>query len=140
MEKDPYYKLFETLPAVTAQGDLPKRIIIALETAQKKEKRMQFFAWGTVALASFAGFVPGILYAIRGFNSSGFVQYASLMFTDSSVVLSHWQAFGLSLSESFPVMQSAIALGTCVMFLWAVRKIVETVGKKSITSAPAFAL
>jgi hypothetical protein len=140
MEKDPYFKLLSSLPAPLPEKDLSGRIILTIEIIQEKRRRVELFAWGTVAAASLGGVVPSIVSTIRGFGSSGFTQYASLLFSDSGIVLSHWQSFLSSLSETFPVMEFTIVLATSFVFFWAVRKFVQTSAGKPMIALPTFAL
>ncbi len=48
---------------------------------------------------------------------SGFSQYASLAFLDLNAVLINWQDFGMSLLESFPVMNAVELLGVIAIII-----------------------
>ena len=52
---------------------------------------------------SFVWLFPAIKMAYSGFINSGFTQLFSLIFSDTSVVMSLWQNFALSLLETLPI-------------------------------------
>ncbi|MFA5012959.1 MAG: hypothetical protein WC520_00125 [Candidatus Paceibacterota bacterium] len=68
-----------------------------------------------------AGLIPALVYAFGSarsmFVESGFSEYSSLIFSDTSVVLSYWQSFFLTLLETFPIMETAIFLGAIFILL-----------------------
>ncbi|MEI7777035.1 MAG: hypothetical protein WCI52_00265 [bacterium] len=67
--------------------------------------------WGSISLGG---------YLWSNFYASGFFQFASLVFSDWSVVLSHGSNFMLSLAESFPVIELSIFLAAVVASFWSV--------------------
>ncbi len=70
-----------------------------------------FSLWGSFSLGQ---------YLWSAFYTSGFVQFASLAFSDWSVVLSHGNNFLLSLAESFPVIELSIFLAAMVAAIWSI--------------------
>ena len=67
--------------------------------------------WGSISLGE---------YLWSAFYTSGFFQFASLVFSDWSLVLSHGNNFMLSLAESFPVIELSIFLAAVVAAIWSI--------------------
>lgn len=61
---------------------------------------------------------------MRELASSGFGQYASLIFLDYRAVLANWQDYGMSLLESFPAVNAAELVGEAVAILVSIRLII----------------
>ncbi len=67
--------------------------------------------WGSFSLGE---------YLWSTIHTSGFLQFASLIFSDWSLVLSHGNNFLLSLAESFPVIELSIFLAAMVAAIWSI--------------------
>jgi len=70
--------------------------------------------------AGFA-FFPAIRYFSNSAAGSGFWQYSSLIFSNSSEALSSWKAVLLSVAESIPALEMAAVLGVVLVFANALR-------------------
>ncbi len=53
---------------------------------------------------------------------TGFDQYLSLAFSDSSVLITYWKELSLSLVESLPLMAVMLVLGALGLFIWSSAK------------------
>ena len=67
--------------------------------------------WGSFSLGE---------YLWGAAHASGFLQFISLVFSDWSLILSHGNAFLLSLAESFPVIELSIFLAAITAAVWSV--------------------
>ena len=100
---------------MTNQSEVPpglfKRIIarINLERATMIMRRRFVYA-SIVFLSATVITIPAWLAFWSDFTQSGFAQYVSLMFYDFKIVLAHWQDFGLSLLETFPIVSTTVLL------------------------------
>ena len=95
---------------------------------RRRAARFRLAALGTVILASGAALIPAIGYAVQEFYASGFYDYLSLFFSDSSVAFSHWQEISLSLAESLPSLAVLLLIGFAAAFLWSLRRAVRNAG------------
>ena len=100
---------------------LGERIFSAIEQRRSREAKMRFVLITIIALSSSLALIPATRYLIRAFSESGFIQYASLIFSDSTAVLSSWQTFTLSLLESLPVMELIVSLSIVFVLLESIR-------------------
>jgi hypothetical protein len=54
---------------------------------------------------------------VRELITSGFGQYAALIFVDFKAVLANWQDYGMSLLESFPAVNAAELIGEVIIVM-----------------------
>lgn len=100
----------EIFPIYEPSLALLKSVLNRVHFEEKKQaiKRMLtfsvFLVFGTIAL------VPVLLQLLSTVSTSGFIQYVSLGFSDSSILTSNIGSYTLSLLESFPVIELAIFL------------------------------
>ncbi len=120
MRKD-YEKLFSNLQEIRPDERLFNVILAKIEFKTIMIARLKFALLCLVAAVSLVATVPAFQYTYQEFQRSGFFQYLSLLFSDSSVVLSYWYAFALSLLESLPFLAIAALLGSVFIFLEALR-------------------
>jgi hypothetical protein len=66
---------------------------------------------------SLLGLIWSLGHLIDGMARSGFSSIASLAYSDTSVVMQHWQDFAYSLLESLPVISMIIVLTSLVAAL-----------------------
>ncbi len=63
-----------------------------------------------VCVISVVTFIPASIWLYADVLRSGFAESFSLIFTDSSLVVTYWHDFGLLLLESLPVLSFAACL------------------------------
>src|SRR3989344_4709719 len=102
-------------------------VLAYIALARRRAARIRLAALGTVMVVSVAALVPSINYAIHEFYASGFYDYLSLFFSDSSVAFGHWQELSLSLAESLPSLAVLLLLGFSIALLWSLRRIAPNV-------------
>ena len=109
-------KAFKNISEVNPRPNLERIILRKIELAKKRQLRYKLILTyagliGSVAAAIYAGLTYG-----GSFLQSDFWNLVSLAFSDISTVAQHWQAFLMSLLETFPVM-SAIAILVPIVIL-----------------------
>lgn len=70
---------------------------------------------------SFAGLIPAVKAAYSGFATSGFTQLFSLIFSDTTIVMSYWQNFALSLLETLPINGIMLSFVLSIMFFGSLK-------------------
>ena len=75
--------------------------------------------------ASLIAIVPSFAMLSSDASQSGFLNFSSLMFSDSSVILTYWRSFSLALLETLPVISLAVFLLIVVVFLQSLRSLVK---------------
>lgn len=93
------------------EQNLFEKIMLRIALEKNKIAIKRKIAIFSVMLAvSFAGFIPAVKMAYSGFADSGFTQLFSLIFSDTTAVMSLWQNFSLSLLETLPI-NGILAIG-----------------------------
>ena len=70
---------------------------------------------------SAAAFLPVLRIAAAEFSESGFLEFMSLLVSDSGVILVSWQNFLLALAETLPAASLALLLAVAVIFLQSLK-------------------
>jgi len=84
-----------------------------IKRIHKEERFLAFkklFIFSVMFVVSVIGLVPSFKILSSDFNSSGFFQFSSLIFSDFSSVLIYWQSFAMILLETIPAISLAIFL------------------------------
>lgn len=101
---DNYEKLFSRLKPLDPPAGLLERIINRIQTERNLltvKRRLVIFSIGFIG--SIAAFVPVFKMVYQGFAESGFMQFLSLLFSDTGVILTYFGNFLSSLLETLPV-------------------------------------
>ncbi len=114
-----YRNLFNALGDKAPNVHLQVSIMKQVKQEENRKIKNRFVFSVTLALASLGGIIESVLHLIQSSNQSGFFQYVSLIFSDSSVFFSYWKEFGLSLVESLPLVSTILLLAVVLVFLWS---------------------
>jgi hypothetical protein len=117
-----YKKLFSYLTPPEPPAGLFDKIMQRIYKEQRLliiKRRIVLFSAG--ALGSAAAFIPVFRMVQSAFSQSGFLEFFSLLFSDSGLVITYWQNFALALMESLPVMSVAALLGTIFIFIGSIK-------------------
>ncbi|MFA6919416.1 MAG: hypothetical protein WC244_04925 [Patescibacteria group bacterium] len=121
MSKD-YKQLFSHVETLEPPQALLGHILLRLENEKKLvvlKRRVAFFSVGLIF--SVLALIPAFQLVWNGISSSGFVQFLSLLFTDSEIVMAYWQSFALTLLESLPALSIIIFLTIIFTLLGSAR-------------------
>jgi len=113
-----YEKLFSKIKPLDPPAGLLERIIRRIQAEQKlltAKRRLVIFSIGVVG--SIAAFVPALKMLHQGFAESGFLQFLSLLFSDTQAILSYLGSFLASLLETLPVTGLLVFLAVLLIFL-----------------------
>ena len=113
--------LEEKTPPAHLEGAISKRV----SELASRQKKQRFVFSALLSLASFAGIVEAIIRLVQSATKSGFSQYLSLLFSDSSIFFSYWKEFGLSLLESLPLVSITLLLSVALVFLWSGARVLK---------------
>ncbi len=113
------------LPRMNPPQGLGDRIVKIIRIKEIRSARM-YFAWMcAAAAASFAGSLVSAIYIMDKLQTSGFVEYVSLMFSDSGAIMTYWREFTFSLVASLPLLGCVgllAAVGALIWSMWASMK------------------
>jgi ABC-type phosphate/phosphonate transport system permease subunit len=112
--------------------DPPERLVgdILRRVSQEEEYlrlRRTFFVFCVGLTASAVALVVALANMLNGMSHSGFSSLLSLLFSDTSVVLSQWQNFGYSLLEALPIVATIAVLALTIAFLNFSRLVLQDV-------------
>jgi len=117
-----YEKIFTNLKSPEPPENLFNKVMSRIRQEKNLltvKRRMAVFSAGLISSA------VAIIASFRVVESemikSGFIQFASLIFSDMGTVLSNWQNFVLALLESLPVVSIAVFLLTIFAFLQSLK-------------------
>lgn len=99
--------------------NLEQRVITELRGRERKKERNRAMSFVVLSLASLSAFVPAFENLRSAAVESGFANYASLVFSDWSAVLSMWKLFALTLAETAPVFALALSVTALLVFVWS---------------------
>ena len=91
--------------------------------------------FSTTLIISLVSFFPVVSMLMYDFNQSGFLQFSSLMFSDTSSVMTYWRSFMMTLLETLPALSLALFLAVLVTFLQSIKSLTKDV--KTIIRATA---
>ena len=92
-----------------------------------KEERVlvlrRVILFSTTLLISLVAFFPAFSMLMADFNHSGFLNFLSLAFSDSSTVMKYWQSFAMTLLEALPALSLALFLAIILTFLQSIKSL-----------------
>ena len=91
--------------------------------------------FSTTLIISLVSFFPVVSMLMSDLNQSGFIQFSSLIFSDTSSVMPYWRSFMMTLLETLPALSLALFLAVLVTFLQSVKSLTKDV--KNIIRATA---
>ena len=112
-----YEKFFSSVDYPKPQAGLLGRILARIQSEKESMAiRRKIFWLSAFSVAS----LPLIGFSFLAFQNSasesGLFQLTSLILTDFSVMVSHYQDFILSVAEAFPILAAAGLLGGILIF------------------------
>jgi hypothetical protein len=108
-----YERLFSALPAEVVPTYLCERVAGLIREKRLRNARARLVVASLSGIASLVGCVIAIVSFDAAASGSGFFAYASLLLSDSGLIVNNFSIFGLSLLESLPVIE-AVLVGVLV--------------------------
>lgn len=117
--------------------EVPARLYAAVlarvALARRRAARIRLAALGTVMTMSGLALASSLSYIAHEFYTSGLYDYFSLLFSDSTLALSHWQEFSLSLLEAVPSIALMLLIGCLALFFWSARRVLGSVSAAELS-------
>lgn len=89
--------------------------------------KIKLWAFSSLGFASFVGLVPVFKILLNDLTQSGFYEYASLVFSDTGLVLSAWKELAFSLVESLPIMSIIFTLSLLFTIFLSMKYVVKQI-------------
>lgn len=107
---------------VKMPDQLESMIMQEIAVKSRRRARLHVIEFGVLNLGSIIGGIAAVLFLLKGFAQSGLSDYISLLFSDSSSMISIWKELILSVAESTPFISTAAFLTAILLFLWSLGK------------------
>ena len=88
-------------------------------------KKITIFS--TMLVASLAGLIPAVKMLVEELQSSGFVYFASLIFSDFEIVKDYWQSFSLAILGALPAVSIALCFAVLLILLQSVKALSKNI-------------
>ena len=118
-------KSLSFLTEVDPPEELSARVLLSIQAEKQRIACIRLYLFGTVSAVSFVALFPALQYTFSEIASSGFNDYASLIFSDTASLLPYWKEFTLSLVETLPVFGLIISLGLVFVLLESLRNTIK---------------
>jgi len=89
--------------------------------------RRRLVLYTITAGASLVGFIPALNLTRNDLLSSGFLQFASLIFSDFQIIATYSQNYFMSLIESFPTTSLLLCLAAVFFLLMSLKLITQNI-------------
>lgn len=126
--------LLSQLEVFTPPGELVLRILARVEVEKRRVARMRLAIFGFLSIGSTVALVPIARYGGEEFARSGFIEYFSLLFSDTATVLPYWKEFALSLAESLPVVEVIIFATVTLVLLSSLSVVAKNIHNALFTT------
>jgi hypothetical protein len=78
-------------------------------------------------LISIIAFIPATNFLISEIKNSGFLQFASLAFSDFDIVKTYWKNFAFTILETLPALSLALCLVILLTFLQSIKSLSKNI-------------
>jgi hypothetical protein len=126
-------KAFKGLGDLKSPDLLGSKILLKIDRERVKRLNRQVLITRIVGSLSFVSFFPIFINLVSQMQNSGFWNYLSLLFTDTSIVMTYWKQFSMSLIEATPVFPLTLILisllGLSISFKFGfIKKDIQKIG------------
>jgi hypothetical protein len=126
-------KAFKGLGDLKSPDLLGSKILLKIDQERVKRLNRQVLITRIVGGLSFVSFFPIFINLVGQMQNSGFWNYLSLLFTDTSIVMTYWKQFSMSLIEATPVFPLTLILisllGLSISFKFGfIKKDIQKIG------------
>jgi len=134
--RDENSKYAKFLTAVATEADMPEppaglehRIMRRIAAAKRRALIIKTTGFGVLFAGSIAVLVAAYFNLAAALAQSGFLNFASLFFSDFGVAMANFQDFAFSIVESFPVFSAAFLLAGVIAVIWSAAHFIEDVSQ-----------
>lgn len=129
-----YSLILAKLEPSRAPRTIIESVMVRIQSTRLRNMRIHLIGYSLVCVSAFFATIPATIWLVNATKYSGFYQYLSLFVSDSSVAFANWKSLMLSMAESLPILETALVLGTILIFANMLRSIARTmVFQKSFT-------
>lgn len=133
--------MFPTQPPKIIKADhhlpeVPEDLLCKVMTRIHNERQIaaaknRLIIWAGGLTVALVALFPAIHLLISDLAESGFIQYLSLFFSDTGIILNQWENFIFSLLETLPLTGLIASLGTILIVLYMAKMLAKEIQKIS---------
>lgn len=123
----PKPRLISYIIAMKAPSDLAKNILLRIDREERRRFLVKTVAFGAVLAGSLAAVVMSTMNMAADLARSGFLSFASLLFSDFSAAMASFSDFIFSLAASFPVFSAVLLLSGIFVAIWSAAGFIDEV-------------
>lgn len=120
-------------PFETMSSNMEKRItdevMQRISHRRLAKARLAATLYGVTTILGIVLVVPAVSYTISLAEQSGFMNYLSLIVSDSAAMASAWKPFILSVLESAPVVGTVLVLASVLVFGYSLMKLTSDINR-----------
>ncbi len=113
----------------TPEKNLSELILQRISHKERIATNIRFWSFASISLISFSGILYTLFKTKEVFAQSGFYEYMSLVFSNSSAVTTYWKEFLLTLTEALPITNILLSCSLLFVFILAIRFMMKQTGK-----------
>lgn len=106
--------------------NLKNSIINKIKREEIKRTAYKIAISSGISLATIFVTIFSVSNIIKDAYQSGLSEYLSLIFSDGTLLISHWQTYLISITESLPMIQITVTVASVWIFAWSLNTVVET--------------
>jgi ABC-type spermidine/putrescine transport system permease subunit I len=109
---------------ITNPEPSPELFLKVMKRIRREERILAFKKitfLSVLLVASGIALVPSVKMLVQEIESSGFIQFASLAFSDFGIVEAYWQSFALTILQTIPALSLALCLAVLLTFLQSIK-------------------
>ena len=106
---------------------LERGILRRVQIAKRRALVLKTAGFGALFIGSISMLVMSYFNLIAAFSQSGFLDFASLFFSDFGTAMANFQDFAFSILESFPTFSSAFLLGGIIVAIWSAAHVIDDI-------------
>jgi hypothetical protein len=121
---------------LTSEADIPEppaglqhKVMRRIEAAKRRALIIKTTGFGLLFAGSIAILVAAYLNLTAALVQSGFLNFASLFFSDFGVAMANFQDFAFSIVESFPVFSAAFLIAGVIAVIWSAAHFIEDISQ-----------
>lgn len=110
-------------------ADLERKVMRRVAVAKRRTLLLKTAGFGALFAGSTTVLVAAYFNLAAALTQSGFLNFASLFFSDFNVAMANFQDFAFSIVESFPVFSAAFLLAGIIAVIWSAAHFVEDISE-----------
>ena len=117
----------ELFSGIKPPSGLEDKIIGKIAAEERKTAVIKTAFFGVFGLATATASIPAFFKAVDLMEQSNFMAYASLVFSDSRIILSNMSGFLMATMEAMPTTEISITLSLILAGLWSMAALAKSI-------------